>query len=161
MWRSADVWSGAALACLGAALFAATAWIDFDQSGLVGPRAVPRMVCGAMIALGLVLALGPVLRAGRPVAVDAAMEESGDEGGHVWRAAAVIALGLLYVPLLGAFGYLVSTALEAAAVLLLFGLRSPVRVVGGAVLVACLWYVAFVKLMGVFDPPGSVFSLSF
>ncbi|MGP1396665.1 MAG: tripartite tricarboxylate transporter TctB family protein [Inquilinaceae bacterium] len=152
--RSPDLWVGLTVAATGLFLLTATADIRVDEAGLVGPRLVPRIVCGAAIGLGLMLAVAAMVGAGKRAA-------RGGDTALPLRAAAVVGLGLLYVPLLGAFGYFIATVIAAAAIFRLFGTRRLVPLCLGALATAALWYLVFIRVMGVFDPPGWIFSIHF
>lgn len=143
-----DRWAGAALAALGAGLLALTFAIPSTEAGLIGPRLVPRAVAALIVAGGLALVLRP-----RPVA-------GGDGPARPAAALAVPALGLAYVWALPWVGYLIATALAAAAALVLFGLRRPGVVVAAAAGIAAGLHLVFAEAMGLFLPRGRLIDLA-
>lgn len=148
--RSPDLWTGIVLMLVGFLFLAGTAEIVLSEEGLIGPRFVPQIVSSLLVALGGALAWSGA-RSAVPVL--------GEAGPALpWRAAVVVLIGIFYVQAFMAVGYFLSTIFATAAALLLFGVRRPLSLMLGSILVAIVWYITFVRLMGVFDPPGRLLS---
>ncbi len=128
---------------------------------LVGPAMVPTIIAALLIGLGA-LELGAVLlrhRSGKLSVKTAVANPDGDEFSEITvevmvRIIATVCIGFAYVWLLSATGYIISTAITLAALLVLFGTRSVVKValitLGGA----AVYYGVFIWLMGVYSPVG-------
>ena len=128
---------------------------------LVGPAMVPTIIAALLIGLGA-LALGTVLlrrRSGEPLLEMPDPSPNGDEFTEITaevliRTVITVCIGFAYVWLLSATGYIISTALALAALLILFGTRSAVKIalitVGGT----AVYYGVFIWLMGVYSPVG-------
>ena len=69
-------------------------------------------------------------------------------------------LSFVYAFLFQWFGYLVSTFLILFPVLYLYGNRSPVRLLLISSIATTIYYLIFIKALGVFDSGGSVFNLN-
>ncbi len=149
-----DLWTGLVLIAVALALLIASFDIRVDEAGLVGPRAVPQAVCVLLLIAGAALSIASARRAGQ---VRAPEPSARAEPSIPWRALLLAALGLAFVPLFGAFGYLGATGLVTAATLALFGVRRSVVLVCTAAVAAVVWHLAFVELMDVFAPAGRVF----
>ena len=148
MPRNPDLWTGLILAIVGSGFLAASFDIRITEDGLIGPRFVPQVVCGLVVASGLILALG-----GGTV--------RGQRGPVVpWRAALLIGIGLANVWLIPRVGYAAATMLVSAATLTLFSRRDWRVVTGGAVMSGVAFHVLFIELMGVFMPHGRWFDLA-
>ena len=128
---------------------------------LVGPAMVPTAIAAMLIGLGA-LDLGLNLfrrRTDDPLPEPAVQGPGGDEFGQfstemMIRIVATVCIGFACVWLMSATGYIISTAITLAALLVLFGTRSPVKVslitIGGAV----VYYGIFIWLMGIYSPVG-------
>ena len=128
--------------------------IDSFQEDLIGPRLVPMEIAGMIIGLGVLQFV--VAWMGRNDA-----PKSGDDAGlpalskpAIIRMAAIIAVGFAYLWLFEATGYLIATAIVLALLLVVFGTRSAGKVAVLTVGGATVYYILFIKLMGIFDPPG-------
>ena len=179
MRRDGDLWAGLAVAFLGAALLALTFRIRLTEAGLVGPRFVPQVVAGLLVAGGLALALRP--RSGGAAvpedvpaddAAPAPLSPPGEEGPPAGSATgdgaptsplpalALPVMGLLYVAAIPWVGYLAATLPAAAAALWLFGARRPVFALLAALGLTAAMQAVFVELMGVFLPRGRLLDLA-
>ncbi len=126
---------------------------------LVGPAMAPTIIAALLIGLGA-LELGAALlrhRSGKLSAQDA--DTDNDEFSEITvevmvRLIATVCIGIAYVWLLSATGYVISTAIALGALLFLFGTRSIVKValitIGGT----AVYYGVFIWLMGVYSPVG-------
>ncbi len=148
MLRNPDLWTGLVLAVIGAGFLTASFDIRITEAGLIGPRFVPQVVCGLVVASGLILALG--------------RRTAGGESGPALplRAALLIAIGLVNVWLVPRVGYAAATMLVAGSVFALFGQRDWRVIAGGAVVSGVAFHLLFIELMGVFMPAGRWFDLA-
>jgi putative tricarboxylic transport membrane protein len=144
------------------AIAAAYAWAngqiaDSTLSDEVGASGLPWALTYALTALGLLLLVRSVLvkRAG------AVPADESPEDAHLPRAVGLLAFGAAYVLALPVVGYIVATAALMAAVAVYEGAPRrwtlPVVAVGGAL----LYWAVFVKLLGVKQPPGSLWQALF
>ncbi len=140
--------------------------IESSQYDLIGPRLVPMVITGLIIGLGaLQLALTIGLRDRSDGTAEISVISEGEpelpalSRQATIRMAAIIGLGFIYVWLFSATGYLISTALVLAALLVTFGTQAAGKVtvltIGGAV----AYYLIFIKLMGIHNPPGWLIDL--
>ena len=128
---------------------------------LVGPAMAPTIIAALLIGLG-VLELGAVLlrhRSGKHLVETADTGSDDNEFSEITvevmvRLIATACIGVAYVWLLSATGYIISTAITLVALLFLFGTRSAVKValitLGGT----AVYYGVFIWLMGVYSPVG-------
>ncbi len=142
---------GLALAAVGgaagvAALGIGTGW----AAGSWGPRAVPLLAAGTLMMAGVADA-----RSARGVPAAAP-----DDGGRPWQVPLLLALAIGYVLLIDRTGYLFATALAAPLAFMLFGLRSPFKLLAVALVVPLLLHMVFFRLLAVFPPFGSWFDLT-
>ncbi|KIT16261.1 tripartite tricarboxylate transporter TctB family protein [Jannaschia aquimarina] len=140
-------------------VFAVEAWrIDPRSYEAVGPRFVPVLLAATMIGLGLLVALGAMLR--NPSAQP--LREEGDlgfEGSDLKRVMAVIGAGAAYTFCFWAFGYMAATALGMLLALLAFGVRSPLALILLPIFAAIAYQALFMGLMGLLDPRGALLDL--
>jgi len=130
---------------------------------LVGPPMVPIIISLLIITLGL-LELAAVFMSVRSNETPESTEDSEEfepfSRALVTRLALTVVIGFAYVWLLGAVGYLIASACALIALLVLFGTRSPVKILLISVIGAALYYFFFIRLMGVYDPAGWLISFS-
>ncbi|MDH5749823.1 MAG: tripartite tricarboxylate transporter TctB family protein [Rhodospirillales bacterium] len=129
--------------------------IENVQREAVGPELVPNVVSWLIVIFGVMMAIQSVLFPSRDKNSRPPMTRDG-----IIVNAILIGIGFFYFFLFLAFGYLVSTVIALAAVLYMFGTRRlsrlvPVSVMGGAV-----YYLVFIRLMGIYDPPGSIIDMA-
>ena len=123
----------------------------------VGPKAVPFLVAGALLLLGVALTLA-ALRGGWSRDI----EELQDAPPANLRALGLLLAGLLAnLALIGPFGFTVAATAQFALVAAAFGSRSHLRNLGIAFAVALGAYALFVKLLGVNIGAGGVEALVF
>ena len=141
--------------------------IKSSQEGiLIGPRLVPMAIAGLGIGLSVLqFAIAWVRRVKSGKAGDSTF--SGTDDGKrpalskpaVLRMAAIIVIGFAYIWLFSATGYLIATVISMALLLVVFGTRNAGKVavltIGGTV----AYYIIFIWLMGVYDPPGWLINL--
>lgn len=120
--------------------------IPLDYDGSWGARVFPLMSAAALVLLG-----GLMLRPTRKTTTDQ---------GPIPRGPFVL-LGLvvLYLWMIGKFGYMFSTGLVAPAALWLFGIRNPLGIFFGALAAPVVFHLIFFKFLGVFPPYGAWFDL--
>jgi hypothetical protein len=126
----------------------------------VGPAGFPKALAVALIGLGLILCVQSLwaLRARRLAAPRTPADASGGEshGGTqgMLRAAGMLALGIAYLLLLRRLGYVPSIALLIIAAALYLGTPFSWRVVAIGVAGAVVYWVVFVRVLGIPQPPG-------
>ncbi|HSM03800.1 MAG TPA: tripartite tricarboxylate transporter TctB family protein [Longimicrobiales bacterium] len=139
-----DRWAGGALALLGLAvgLEASTFEVAF-LTDPVGPKALPYLAAGLLVATGAWLALRPGSDPDWPPRRPAL------------RMAGAVAALLGYAALLAPMGFVTATSAAVAALSVLFG--APVRkAVAAAVVVSLVLWVGFVQVLGLPLPLGSL-----
>ena len=141
--------------------------IETSESSMVGPRLVPVFISVMIVVLG-VLQIIVAWAAGRTRNVKSAnssLSHEDAEDSAALRTTAVLRIiiipvvGFVYIWLFAATGYVIATALIIAFVLFLFGTRKPARIAIIAVGAAVAYYFIFVYLIGIYAPPGWLFSL--
>lgn len=155
-----------AVAAVGGFFFYQASLIEFADDTLVGPRLVPMLTAGMIIGLAaLIVAAGHIMSNGRKAETFSVIGEGEPELAPVTklalrRMASVIVGGFVYLFLFAAAGYLISTAVVLAALLVIFGNRPPLKValltIGGA----AVYFFVFIKLMGIHSPPGWLIDLT-
>lgn len=75
------------------------------------------------------------------------------------RMAAIIAIGFAYIWLFSATGYLIATAIAMALLLVVFGTSSVGKVAVLTIGGTAAYYIIFIRLMGIYDPPGWLINL--
>jgi putative tricarboxylic transport membrane protein len=125
--------------------------------GQVGPKAIPFLVAGALVALGIGLTLQAV-RGGWSRDI----EEMQDAPPVNWRALGLLLAGLLAnLTLIVPFGFTVAATVQFALVAAAFGSRNHLLNLGIAFVVALGAYALFVKLLGVNIRAGVIEGLIF
>lgn len=127
--------------------------IPSGASDSIGPRRVPLIISISVIVLSLVL-------------IWMAWRDPGPEGDdHITptslflQAGPLILAAVLYGQMIIWFGYLISTFIAAFFVFRLYGNRVALTLANSAV-GAVLFYIAFIKGMGIYDPPGTLVDIS-
>jgi len=139
------------LALIGAGAMLATFDIPRDPDGGLGARVFPMMSSGALILLGTIGFLAGLK------SIAAREETTGKK--LLVQIAAVLALSLFYVWIIGKLGYLISTALVAPLILMLFGVRNPLGLLIAAIVCPAVYHAIFFMGLGVFPPYGEWFDL--
>jgi hypothetical protein len=143
------------IVCLGVfALFQASA-IENRHGEEIGPELVPTIVSWLIVIFGVLIAVQSILFPDTDKPSKPLVTRDG-----IILNAVIIGIGFLYFFLFLAFGYLVSTIIALGAVLYMFGTRQPLRVALISVIGGGVYYLVFIRLMGVYDPPGSIIDLS-
>jgi hypothetical protein len=128
---------------------------------LVGPAMVPTIVAALLIGLGA-LELGTILlrrRSDEPLPENPDPSLEGNETTEITaevliRIVTTVCIGFAYVWLLSATGYIISSAFALAALLILFGTRSALKITLITVVGTAVYYGVFIWLMGVYSPVG-------
>ena len=121
----------------------------------LGPQLVPTILSWSMIILGGLSALyrsifpPPTSTAGFRVSIHSLLQIG-----------IVTGFGLIYLILFLAVGYLLATIVILGTVLMAFGVRRPSQVLLISVLGGLAYYLVFMQLMKVYDPPGSLIDIS-
>lgn len=159
MTKHADFWTGIVLALLGAGLLALTSQVQLTETNLIGARFVPQVVSGLLIVGGVMLAL--FWRVADATPTDAVQATPMVEAApHALPTALALPLiGALYTFAIPQVGYIAATFLGAAAALMLYGARKPLRILLAATVMATLMHLIFVVLMGIFLPRGQFFDI--
>jgi len=148
------------------ALYLAYTIETFEEEILVGPRLVPMTIAVLGIALSVLqFTVTWVRHVKRDKASDST--NSGVNNGKqsavsktpVLRMAAIIILGFVYIWLFSATGYLIATAIIMASLLVLFGIRPAGKVAVLTIGGTAVFYIIFIRLMGIYSPPGWLVNL--
>ena len=127
------------------------------QSGLsdgVGPQGLPEIYAILLAGLSLVLIARSLWRVYKPRPALQAAQEPRVERRVLWRVAGMLLIGVVYVVLVPWLGYVLSLAgLITATTYYQGGLVSR-RVVVVAVSGAVFFWLLFVMLLGIPQPPG-------
>ncbi|WP_170416243.1 tripartite tricarboxylate transporter TctB family protein [Ruegeria atlantica] len=149
-----NIVAGAALVALAAFFF----WksfnisLDFVDEEGVGPRFFPQAICVALGLIGLILIVFGIRNQTAPA------DKSSFEAKRFFSdAVPLFLMGLAFVWMFGAFGYVTACFVTLFCAGLLFAVRLPalilLPVIGTIVL-----YLLFFKLMTVFEPAATIFN---
>jgi len=122
-----------------------------------GARSLPRAVSIMIIALG---ALWSVISYRKIQKADGPSEPDPRNRFLYKRVIPLMLLIFIYAMLFDWFGYLVSTFVIMVPVLYIYGNRSVSRLLAIAAASAAVYYLLFIKLMGVFDAGGSLININ-
>lgn len=147
-------------------LYLACSIESFQEETLIGPRLVPMTIAGLGICLGVLqFAIAGVSRVKKDEAGDSTFSGTGDgkrpalSKAAVLRMAAIIVIGFAYIWLFSATGYLIATATVMAVLLVVFGTRNVGKVAMLTIGGTAAYYLIFIWLMGVYNPPGWLINL--
>ncbi len=134
------------------------------EDDVIGPRLVPNFLSIMMIILGLLVGISALMYRSRTSSDFARDSIHGDEPEESFGfqdtefipIAGIVVLGLIFLVLFNAFGYLVATFLSLMLMLFLFGNRSIKTVLTLSVIGALVYNYVFMGLMNLHNPPGSV-----
>ena len=138
-----------ALVLAGAWYVQAAAIEDSLLSDAVGAGGVPKVLAVVMGTVGALLALRALLGYGAAAAVRPAAAHA--------KAAGLLGLLVAYVLLVPLLGFALTVGLFAAAVALYAGAPRRPAVLGFGAGLAALFWLGFVKLLGVAFPAGALF----
>ena len=129
--------------------------IENFENDPVGPELVPTILSLLMIGLGGLSVVNGLIFS-KP---DGASRIKVSIPALLWIGA-VTGFGIIYFFLFLAVGYLLATIVTLGVVLVVFGVRHPAQVLLISVLGGAAYYFIFIRLMRVYDPPGSLIDLS-
>ena len=139
---------------------------SFREETLIGPRLLPMAIAGLGIGLGVLqFAIAWVRRVKSGKAGDSTFSGAGNakrpalSKPAVLRMAAIIVIGFAYIWLFSATGYLIATAIAMASLLVVFGTRNVGKVAVLTIGGTAVYYIIFIWLMGIYDPPGWLINL--
>jgi putative tricarboxylic transport membrane protein len=139
---------------------------SFQEEILIGPRLVPMAIAGMIIALGVLqFAIAWVHHVNSSKAGDSTFSGHGNSKRPplskpaVFRMAAILVIGFAYIWLFSATGYLIATAIAIAPLLVVFGIRNAGKVTVLTIGGTAVYYIIFIRLMGIYDPPGWLINL--
>ena len=148
-----DVIAGLGLLGFAGLYFAATLRIqDSSLSDEVGARGMPLLLVGTLAVLAALLAVRGWF-AGRAARV-ARKPEASEGGASFGRVLGFLGVAALYGPVAYLLGYMAGLAFLIMAVAIYEGARSSWRLAAVAFGGAAFFYLVFVKLLGVLQPPG-------
>jgi putative tricarboxylic transport membrane protein len=145
---------------LGLIALAGLYWLGADQirvsrlEGIVGAQAVPKGLAVSLAILAALLVAQDLLRARRAVRWPAG--EAGEVSGspaHL-RAGGMLLIGMGYLAVVDTVGYMPAVVGLVLATALYLGQHLSARLVLLAVGLAVLYYLIFVRLLGIPLPPG-------
>lgn len=152
---------GVSLATVLAGLFffSQASLIDTLSDDFVGPQFFPYALSFITVGIGLFIGASAMYHASSlgPLAEEDTSrdeEKFGFRDSSISRITSVIAVGLLYVGLFYATGYLLATAVSLFLMLVAFGNRSWLTLLVISVAGALFYNFVFIGLMGVYNPPG-------
>jgi putative tricarboxylic transport membrane protein len=146
------------IVALGLIVVAGLYWLGADQirvsrlEGIVGAQAVPKGLAISLAVLSVLL-IGQGLLRRRRTAGLAGQAEARDWHAHL-RAAGMLLIGIGYLAVVGTVGYMLAVALLVLATALYLGQSPSARLGLLAVGLAVLYYLIFVRLLGIPLPPG-------
>ncbi len=151
-----DLVSGIGLICIAMAYYLASRTIAASSlEDDFGPHGLPNILAVALGLTGLLLA-GRALwttKAAKPLMT----ATTTNEHGKPLRALGLLVIGFAYVGLVGTLGYPITIALLIASVAWYEGLRPSWRLAAVAVAGSALFWLIFVRLLDVTQPPGVFF----
>lgn len=141
-------------------------WLGAEQirvsrlEGIVGAQAVPKSLAASLLILAVLLIVQDLWRARRPARSEEAaaggtvLEEApASAHGHL-RALGMLLIGMAYLAVVGAVGYVPAIALLLLATALYMGRRWCIALIALSVAGAMFYYLMFVRLLGIPLPAG-------
>jgi hypothetical protein len=143
---------------LGLLVLAGLYWLGADRikvsrlEGIVGAQAVPKGLALSLALLSLILLAQDRWRARRTAAAGGAS----DHGGHQaeLHALGMLLIGIAYLAVVGTIGYLPAVLLLILATARYVGRPWSLELLAVAAAGAVLYYLMFVRLLGIPLPPG-------
>ena len=120
----------------------------------VGPRTMPMFLAISLVIGGLWLALRAYLGKAGDLKDGYGFLES-----DVPRIFMVVGSGVLFLILFWGFGYFVAIIATYIAMLYTFGVRNLFWMIGGGILIACIFQWLFMGIMLLNDPAGAILDL--
>ena len=149
--------AGMVIALIGIVFLISAEDIPVSGEDDFGARSLPRIISALIIAMGTLWA---AISYGK---IQKTKASSAPNPRNLFLRTRIIPLMLssfIYAALFQWFGYLVSTFVILLPVLYIFGNRSIVPMLRIAATATAVYYVLFIKLMGVFDAGGSVININ-
>ena len=132
--------------------------IEPSQGPNAGPRAFPLFFGIALAGLSLLI----LLQSARPYPDAAAPDLPAPARREGWAVAATIGCIVLYGAVLEPLGFIVSTVLIVAALMIaVLRIRAPITVAAMAIGLSLGCYLVFGKLLGTYLPPGTWITVYF
>jgi hypothetical protein len=134
-------------------------WLGADQirvsrlEGIVGAQAVPKGLAVSLAILSGLLLAQDLWRGRRAAAAAGHESEVSGSYAHL-RAAGMLLIGVGYLALVGTIGYVPAVALLVLATALYLGQGLSARLLVVATGLALLYYLIFVRLLGIPLPAG-------
>jgi uncharacterized membrane protein YidH (DUF202 family) len=145
---------------LGLLVLAGLYWLGADRikvsrlEGIVGAQAVPKGLAVTLAILSALLIAQGLWRWHRAAAVAGGRETGGATADAHLRAAGMLVIGMAYLVVVGSIGSLPAIALLMLATARYMGRPWSAQLIALAVGGACLYYLIFVRLLGIPLPPG-------
>jgi len=117
----------------------------------VGPRTMPMILAIAMVLGGLWLGLRAIL--GRTGDLSAGYGFLESDLGRIFL---VVLSGAFFVFMFWGFGYFAAIITTYIAMLLTFGVRNPLWMIGGGIVIAVIFQWLFMGIMLLNDPKGAI-----
>jgi putative tricarboxylic transport membrane protein len=146
------------IVALGLMAVAGLYWLGADQirvsklEGIIGAQVVPKGLAISLAVLSVLLIAQELLRPRRAAGPAGEPEATGPRA-HL-RAAGMLLIGVGYLALVGTIGYMPALVLLVVASALYLGQSPSAWLVLVAVGLAVLYYLIFVRLLGIPLPPG-------
>lgn len=153
MTRNIDIVALLLPLAFGLLFLAESLGIPAGASDSIGPRRVPLVISISVIVLSLILVV-QALRAPGAASADHITPRS-----LMLQAGPLILIAVLYGQMIVWFGYLLSTFVAGLLVFRLYA-NSIAVTVAHAAIGAIVFYLAFVKGMRIYDPPGTLIDIS-
>ena len=142
---------GSILILFGAGALLASFDIPLDPDGQLGARTFPVLAAGVIFILGVIEMISGITQ-------DSIDPKESDRKILI-QVLLLLGLSLFYVWIMAKIGYLISTAITAPLVLMLFGVRNRIALVIAAILCPVTYHLLFFVGLGVFPPYGEWFDL--
>ena len=164
--NKSELFSAIAVICLGIFFLSQAYQVETVQRALIGPRLVPMNIAGMIIALGVLQFIVAWVGGAENVKGCDPGPSPADVGvsalvctAPVFRTTALVVIGFAYIWLFSASGYLISTGITMALLLVIFGTRNPGKVAMITIGGTAVYYFIFIWLVGIYDPPGKLINL--
>lgn len=142
------------LALIGVVALLASFDIPRDPDGRLGARVFPLIAAGSLVLLGTIGFLADLKPAAKTGNED---EESKNNLVQIFL---LLVLSIFYIWLISKLGYLISTAITAPLILMLFGVyKRPFILIIAAIACPLIYHAIFFIGLGVYPPFGEWFDL--
>jgi len=148
---------GIVIVFIGIFFLISAADIPSNSGDAFGARSLPRAISVLLITLGTLwaaLSLRKIRRSG------SGSKPNSRNRFLLTRIVPLLLLSFLYGFLFDWFGYLVATFAIMGPVLFIYGTRSAPKLLAVAASATAVYYLLFIKVMGVFDAGGSVINFN-